>query len=147
MHTLLRISAPSPTCGVDQRAVGADLGAGPHRAVAPQDDPGEQGDVGREPHVGVDVGPLGVPHRHAPPHPALVDPVPQLGLGHRQLRPVVDPGRLHGVGHGDGLHRVPGLVEHADDVGEVVLALGVGRAHPAERRRQHASGGSSRSRC
>ena len=55
--------------------------------------------------LGVDVGALGVPHGDAAAHPALVDAVAQLGLGHGQLRPVVDAGRLHGVGQHQRLHR------------------------------------------
>ena len=37
------------------------------------------------------------------------------------------------------VHRVAGVVEHADHVGQVVLALGVGRAEPAQRRGQQAA--------
>ncbi len=125
--------------GVGQHAVGPDLGPGPDGAGAAQDHAGEQGHVGVEPGLGVDVGALGVPHRHAAAHPALVDPVAQLGLGHGQLGPVVDPGRLHGVGQDERAHRVAGAGQHGDGVGQVVLALGVGRAEPAQRRRQDAA--------
>ena len=97
--TVLRDLRPLPDLAVDKRARPARS----RRPRRPWSHPG--GDAGQERHVrrqldlGVDVGALGVPHRHASPHPALVDAVPQLGLGHRQLGPVVDAGRLHGVGH------------------------------------------------
>ena len=119
--------------------VGADLGVLADHARPLEDDPGEEDHVGGRADVDVDVGVAGIPHGHAPAHPPLVDPVPQLGLGHRQLGPVVDPGHLHGVVDHHRPHPVPGLVEHLDHVGQVVLALGVGRAQPAQRRRQHAA--------
>ena len=104
VQTLSATTAPVADGGVGQHAVGPDLGPRPHDAVAPQDDPGQQGDVGLQLDLGVDVGALGVPHGDAAAHPALVDAVAQLGLGHGQLGPVVDPRRLHGVGQHQGPH-------------------------------------------
>ena len=100
-----RVRPPVPRPRVGQHGVGADLAplrrwcrrpAGSPRGAARRRSPGCD--------LGVDVGPLGVPHGHAPAHPALVDAVAQLGLGHGQLGPVVDPGRLHGVGQDERLH-------------------------------------------
>ena len=94
-----------PDRGVGQHGVGPDLGPRPDPARAPQDHPRQQGDVRFQSGLGVHVRALGVPHGHAPAHPALVDAVAQLGLRDGQLGPVVDPGRLHGVGQHEGADR------------------------------------------
>ena len=130
--------APSPTT-VSTRWTSGPISAWLADHARPlQDHPGQQHHVRLQRHVHVDVGPLRVPHGHAPTHPPLVDPVAQLGLGHGQLGPVVDPGHLHGVLDHHRAHLVAGLVEHPDHVGQVVLPLGVGRAEPPQRRGQHA---------
>ena len=71
--------------------------------------------------AGVHVGAFGVPHRHTTTHPALVDPIPQLGLGHGQLGPVVHAGRLHRIVGDEGLDPVAGVVEHGIDAGQRML--------------------------
>ena len=78
----------------------------------------------------------GVGHADALAHPPQVDPRPQLGLGLGELRAVVDAERVGGVVGLDPEHDVPGLAQDLDDVGEVVLALGVLGAEPAQRGRE-----------
>ena len=96
----------------------------------------QQPDVGLELDGGVDVGAGGVDHRDALAHPPVVDARAQLGLGLGELGAVVDAERLGGVVGLDREHHVPGLPQHRDDVGEVVLALGVLGAEPPQRRRE-----------
>ena len=64
---------------------------------------------------------------------------PQLGFGLGQLGAVVDAERVGGILGLDGEDDVPGLAEHRHDVGEVVLALGVLGAEPAQRGREQAA--------
>ena len=134
----LRHRGPPADGGVRQDAVRADLAALADDATTPQDHTREERDIGRQLDLGVDVGALGVPHGHAATHPALVDPIAQLGFGHRQLRPVVHAGGLHRIGQDQRLHPVPRAEEHAHRVGQVVLALRIGGGQPAQGRRQDA---------
>ena len=69
--------------------------------------------------------------------PRPVDAAAQLPLGQRQLPAVVDALHLLGVVDGEGVDAVAGVVEDGDDVGQVVLALGVvGRDPPQGRAEQ-----------
>ena len=102
-----------------------------------QDSPGENGDVLAQLDRRVEVGVVGVEHGDAPAHPPLVYPSPQHGLGRRQLAAVVDPAGLDGLGDHHRDDGVAGVVQHRDDVGQVVLALSVVRAEAAQGRGQH----------
>src|SRR5579875_1459063 len=57
---------------VDEEGAGPDFGALADDAGPAQDHAGEERDIGCEQDTGVDIGPLGIPHGDAPPHPALV---------------------------------------------------------------------------
>ena len=66
--------------------------------------------------------------------PRPVDAAAQLPLGQRQLPAVVDALHLLGVVDREGVDPVAGVVEDGDDVGQVVLALGVVGGDPPQRR-------------
>ena len=66
--------------------------------------------------------------------PLLVDPGSQDRLRARQLHEVIDAGRFAGVLQQQRLRDVTGLVEHRDQVGEVVLVLRVGPTDAAKGR-------------
>src|SRR5438270_11849085 len=118
---------------------GAEAGAGSDHGVAVQHGARDEGEVGREAYRWVDVGALGVGHGDAPTHPPVVDALAEHGLGRRQLGPVVDARRLQRV-VGDHRHDlVAGVVEHGDDVGQVVLARLVLGAEAAEGRGKEAA--------
>ena len=110
------ISQPSPTT------------VSPCRIV-----PGIQRDVAAELDGDVDERLARVEHRDAVEQPVAVGAGAQLALGEGQLPAVVDAlglvgGRLHAA------DAVAHAGEHADDVGEVVLALGVVGRQVAQRR-------------
>ena len=87
-----------------------------------------------ERHGRLDPGRARVDDRHPGEHVRAVDAVAQELAGERELDPRVDPLRLVRVGrdvHGDAL---TGVDEPADGIGEVELALGVGRRQALERR-------------
>src|ERR687897_772308 len=107
--------------GVDQPGMRADLAAGPHRRRTLEHGAGEQGDIRGQGHARVDVGGGRIDDADAGLHPADVGAAAQLGLDHRQLRPVVDALRLLGV-VGDQRHDlVPGVGQYLDHVGDVEL--------------------------
>ena len=130
---------PRADDAVDQPGVGAELGARTHHAPALQQRAGEQGHVGRQLDGGVDVGALGIEHGDPEAQPALVGAAPQLGLGPGELHPVVDALGLGRVVRHHALDPVAGVVQHPDDVGQVVLALGVLGAEPAQGGGEHAA--------
>src|SRR4051794_39696548 len=87
---------------VDEARVGPDLRALAHRRRPLEERAGEDRDVRREAHGGVDVGALGVDHRDASVEPRLVGPPAQRGLGRGELPAIVDALRLRVV---IGAHR------------------------------------------
>ena len=89
---------PRSDNAVDQMRARADLGACGDPRVPLQDCPGEKGDILRQLDGRVQVGVLRVEHGDALPHPLLVDPAPQHGLGRGQLAAVVDAAGLDRVG-------------------------------------------------
>ena len=112
--------------------VGTDHRAGSDHRATFEDRAGEQPHIGLELDGRVDVGAIGIDHRDALAHPAGVDALTQLGLRGRELDAVVDAEHFGGV----GLHRVNRVsraAQHLDRVGEVVLALHVLGAQPAQR--------------
>ena len=122
-----------------QPGVRPDLGVRADPTATLQHDSGQEHDVTLELDIDIDIGGLGIPHGHAVTHPPLVDAIAQLGFGHGQLGSVVDPGHLHRVPHDQRGNPVASLVEHLDDVREVVLALDVGRAQTSQGGREHAA--------
>ena len=79
---------------------------------------------------------VGVDHRDAVAHPAPVDAGPQLGFGVGELGAVVDHDRFARILGGERDHLVAGGAQHGHRVGQVVLALRVLGAQPAQRRRE-----------
>ena len=126
-----------PDARVHEPAVGTDLGSGRHLGPPLEHHPRKEDRVGLELDRGVDVGALGIPHRHAAAHPPLVDPVPQLGLGDRELSPVVHARRLHRIREHDRGDGVPGVVQHPGHAGERVLAPRPDGMQPAQCRGEH----------
>ena len=122
--------------GVDELRVGTDHGTGADHRAALEDRARQEPHVGGQLDGGVDVGAGGIDHRDARLHPSLVDTRAERGLGRRELGPVVHTERFVGIVHLDSQHRVPGVAEHTDHIGEVVLALRVLGAQPAQRRRE-----------
>ena len=116
----------------------AEHGAGTYGRLAFQDHAGEERDVGSKANGSVQIGPLRVPHGDAPAHPEPVDACPQLRLGRGELSPVVHLQGLDRVRHHDRGHRVAGVVEDRDRVGQVVLAERVVGRQPAQSRSQDA---------
>ena len=111
---------------VAHEAVGADLAALADDGVASQDGAGAQDGVGADADAGVHIGGGGVFDGDAGAHEVFEDAAAEDGLGLGKLDAVVD---AHGLlvlrfGAGD----VAALVEgDADEVGEVVFAVLVGR--------------------
>ena len=126
----------APDDGVDELHVGPDHGAAAHDGVTLEDRARKQPDVGFQLDRRVDIGAGGIDHRDPGSHPPVVDPGAQLGFGDGELGPVVDLRHLHRVVDLDAVDHVTGLPQHRDDVGEVVLALGVLGNEPAQRRRE-----------
>ena len=73
----------------------------------------------------IDVGVIGVDDRHAVRHELFQLAAAQhlLGFGHLQAR--VDAQRFFIIRRGEGADNLAGIDEHADDIGQVILALGV----------------------
>ena len=97
--------------------------------------PGRRRTSGSSSTAAVDVGVRRVGHRHALAHPAAVDAAagwprrPRAGRGRHTER-------LGRVGRRRGDDEVPGGAQHADHVGQVVLALPVLGLEPPQRRRE-----------
>src|SRR5207248_2211938 len=89
--------------------------------------------VGADRHRVVDVRAGGIVHGDALDHQPIEDPPPLDGGEGGELLAVVDAHRLDRVGDGDGLHLGPGARQHADDVGEIELALVVVRLDLGQR--------------
>ncbi|VXC06974.1 hypothetical protein NOCARDAX2BIS_400209 [Nocardioides sp. AX2bis] len=124
---------PGADLAVTQGGVGADHGVLGHDGRPEQLGAREQGDVGGEDHVGVDPGRPRVDDRHAGTHPALEDAAVELAPDLGQLHPVVGALGLAHVGDRVGAGVQARLAGQADQVGEVVLALGVVVAQPRQR--------------
>ena len=82
-------------------------------------------------HPGVDVGRGRVLDGDPGKHESVDGPAPEYGFGSRQLAAVVDPQDLVGVGRD---HRLDRTRQERDDIGEVVLPLGVRRAEAVKGR-------------
>ena len=112
-----------------ERGVGADHGVLPDDGRAEELGAGQDRHVGCEQDGGVDPGRRGVHHGHALAHPVLDDAAVELASELGQLDAVVGTLGLHHVVERERADREPRLAGQADDVGEVVLALGVVVAH------------------
>ncbi len=124
---------------IDQPGVGTDLGTFADHGGSLQQRAREERDVGRELHRCVDVGPLRIEHGDPEAEPSIVRALTQHRFGSRELPSIVHSLRLFVlVGH-DRDDRVTGVVQHLDDVGQVVLPLVVLGSDPAERGREHAA--------
>ena len=97
-----------------------ELGRGQHRRVA------------TDGHVDVDPRRRRVDDRHAVAHVPLADPAVELAAERGELDPVVDALGLPEVVEHVRPHGASGLAGDRDDVGEVLLALGVVGAHPGQ---------------
>ena len=116
---------PGADLDVLERAVGADHGVlGDHRG-AQELHAGKKRDVGLEDHVGIDPGARRVDDRHALAHPAVEDAPVQLRRERGQLDAVVGTLGLDHVVDAVSADRSALPVGDRDDVGEVVLTLGV----------------------
>ena len=124
---------PLPHLAVDEPGVRADLAALADDGRSVQHRPRVQRDVAPEVDGDVDERLARVEHRHAVEQPVPVGPRPQLALGEGELPAVVDALRLVGRGR-DAVHSMAHRRQRADDVGEVVLALGVVGRQVAQRR-------------
>ena len=111
--------------GVDQRAERADDGAGADRGRAAQAGAGLDPRVGGDLDVGVDPGRAGIDDGDAGEHVGLEDAAARLGLDRGEVGAVVDPHRHREVVGEVGGDGVAGLAQGGEDVGQVVLALGV----------------------
>ena len=89
--TVFATTAPGADDGVDQTGGRPDLGPGADNRAALEDRARKQGDVGRQLDGDVDVGVLGIEHRHAGREPGPVGAAPQLDLRRGELHTVVDP--------------------------------------------------------
>ncbi len=130
--------ANSPTITSLRYGVRSDPRATLDHAVTLQDRARQQRDLGRQFDVGVDVGVERAPDHDAAVQPLLVDPSAQHRLGAGQLHQVIDAGRFGGVLQQQRLRDVAGLVQHGDEVGQVVLVLGVLSTDAAQRRAEQA---------
>ncbi len=124
---------------VDELGVRTDDRTRADHGATLQDGSREQAYVRLELDPGVDVGRGRIHHRHTLAHPSQVDARAQLGLGRGELGAVVHVHRRGVVLGGDGADVVARLAQHADHVGQVVLALGVLRAEPPQRRGEQAA--------
>ena len=91
-------------------------------------------DVGLDLYARLDPGRCRIDDRHAGEHVLLVDAIPELGRGDRQLGAGIDAERSAGVGADPRSCAAPGLDDVAHAVGEIELALGVVRLEPLQRR-------------
>ena len=121
---------------VDEVRVGADDRARRDRRASLEDRARQEAHVGLEHHRRVDVRARRVDHRHAVEHPAPVDAAAQHRLRVGELHPIVHAHCFGGVVRRNRDHLVTRGPEHLDRVGEVVLALRVLRAQPAQRGRE-----------
>jgi len=101
---------------VTNGAGSVDLGLRMDRDITPERD------------VGVDPGSGRVDHRDSGPHPALDDPTVELGPEPRQLHPVVDALGLPKVLDQVRADQQAFVLDDAQNVGEVLLALRIVRA-------------------
>src|SRR5712691_8046036 len=119
--------------GVPYQAARPDLSPGRHGCAAlqlstrPDLRPGVQG------HADIDPGAGGIHDRHASAHPgcqqALVQDPPRTG----QLGLIIHPQNLIKVLTPNGPHRVTVAAKDRDDIGEVLLALGIVGRKPLHR--------------
>jgi hypothetical protein len=118
-------------CGVGQGGLRADRGAGRDRRGAVQVDGREQRDVRLERDAGVDPGGGRVDDGHAGAH-VLVEQARVVGTSRRrELDAVVDARRLL-VRRDHRAYLPPVADEDRDDLGQVLLALGVVGGQPAD---------------
>ena len=115
----------TPTDAVDQRGQRADHGVGADAGGAAQAGAGLDAGVGADLDPGVDPGRAGVDDGDAGQHVGLEQAAAGLGLDRGEVDPVVDPHRHREVVGEVGGDRVAGLAQGREDVGQVVLALGV----------------------
>ena len=108
-------------------------GAGADRGRAAQAGAGLDAGVGGDLDAGVDPGRAGVDDGDAGEHVRLEQAAAGLGLDRGEVGPVVDPHRHREVVGEVGGDRVAGLAQGREDVGQVVLALGVVVGEPGER--------------
>ena len=111
--------------GVGERGQRADDGAGADLGRAAQAGARLDAGVGGDLDAGVDPGRGGVDDGDAGDHVGLEDAAAGHGLDRGELRPVVDAHRHGDVVGGMGGDGVAGLAQRREDVGQVVLALGV----------------------
>ncbi len=129
--------------GLEQHAVAQrgveHLAARAHHAVGADGGAAEQAHAGLEHGVDpdadrvVDVGGGGIDHRHAARHQPIEDAAAHDRGQLRHLAAVVDAEALGRILGDHRLQRLPVAVQDADDVGEVVLVLGVVGSHAIER--------------
>ena len=110
---------------VDQRGQRADHGVGADGGLAAQAGAGLDAGVGVDLDGGVDPGRAGVDDGDAGEHVGLEQAVAGLGLDRGEVDAVVDAHRHREVVGEMGGDRVAGLAQGREDVGQVVLALGV----------------------
>ena len=110
---------------VDQGGQRADHGVGADTGGAAQAGAGLDAGVGVDLDRGVDPGRGGVDDGDAGQHVGLEQAAAGLGLDRGEVDPVVDPHRHREVVGEMGGDRVAGLAQGREDVGQVVLALGV----------------------
>ena len=110
---------------VGQGRVRADDGVPRHRGGAVQLGVGQQADVLVQGDGGIDPGGCRINDGDAGPHPGLDGAPVVFGAERRELDPVVGAFNLPAVFRDDGGDAAAGGAREAQDVGEVLLALGV----------------------
>ena len=118
---------------VGQRAHRADRRAGAYLGRATKAGAGLEPHVGGDLDLGVDPGRAGVDDGDAGKHVSLEDAAARLGLDRGEVGAVVDPHRHREVVGEVGADRVAGLAQRRQDIGQVVLALGVVVGEAGER--------------
>ena len=147
-HAVEVTTAPSPTAVSTSRVFGPISACSPTDAGALQDHPGQEDDVGGQVRPRRRCRWRSGSHMVTPRriHRSLIRSRSSASATASWARSLTPAASMVSSTTSEPT-RWPALVEHLDDVGQVVLALGVGRAQPAQRRAPARCAGSSRSRC
>ncbi len=117
--------------GIHDSHATVNLAAGPDRRRTFERDAGMDDRVRSDGHITIDVRCRRIFERHARRHQRRVLFISHDAIDRRQLGAIVDSPDLIRVGRHEGLDAPPVPSEDRDDVGQVVLALRVMRADPA----------------